>query len=64
MWNQRLESGLHMYASVKSDDVDVPDDWEDLEGLTGEEREALVVVAGGGDLTGGTAAGQWPGIFT
>jgi len=30
-----------MYASVKSDDVDVPDDWEDLEDLTDEEREAL-----------------------
>jgi hypothetical protein len=42
MWNQHLESELRearMYASVKSDDVDVPDDWEDLEDLTDEERE-------------------------
>jgi superfamily II DNA or RNA helicase len=40
----RLEAELRearMYASVKSDDVDVPDDWEDLEDLTDEEREAL-----------------------
>ena len=40
----RLEAELRearLYASVKSDDVDVPDDWEDLEDLTDEEREAL-----------------------
>ncbi|NKY08836.1 helicase-related protein [Cellulomonas hominis] len=40
----RLESELResrMYAAVKSDDVDVPDDWEDLDDLTDEEREAL-----------------------
>jgi superfamily II DNA or RNA helicase len=40
----RLESELseaRLYAAVKSDDVDVPEDWEDLEDLTDEEREAL-----------------------
>ena len=40
----RLEAELRearLYASVKSDDVDVPDDWEDLDDLTDEEREAL-----------------------
>ncbi|MFB8765314.1 helicase-related protein [Nocardiopsis alba] len=40
----RLESELRearMYASVKSDDVDVPDNWEDLDDLADEEREAL-----------------------
>jgi superfamily II DNA or RNA helicase len=40
----RLEGELRearMYASVKSEDVDVPDDWDDLEDLTDEEHEAL-----------------------
>jgi hypothetical protein len=51
----RLESELRearLYASVKSDDVDIPDDWDDLEDLTDEEREALEdrAVAGFEDL--------------
>ncbi|WP_131818777.1 helicase-related protein [Mycobacteroides abscessus] len=40
----RLEAELRearMYAAVKSDDVEVPEDWEDLDDLTDEEREAL-----------------------
>ena len=40
----RLESELRearMYAAVKSDAPDVPEDWDDLEDLTDEEREAL-----------------------
>lgn len=40
----RLESELRearLYASVKSADVDVPDDWDDLDDLTDEERETL-----------------------
>lgn len=40
----KLESELRearMYAAVKSEDVALPEDWEDLEDLTDEEREAL-----------------------
>jgi superfamily II DNA or RNA helicase len=40
----RLESELRearIHTAVKSDDVDVPEDWDDLEDLTDEEREAL-----------------------
>ena len=40
----RLEAELRearIYAAVKSDDVDVPEDWEDLDDLTDEERDAL-----------------------
>ncbi|GAA2535931.1 helicase-related protein [Microbacterium mitrae] len=40
----RLESELRearIYAAVRSDAPDVPEDWDDLEDLTDEEREAL-----------------------
>lgn len=47
----RLESELResrMFAAVTSAEVDVPDDWEDLDDLTDEELEALEerVIAG------------------